>query len=140
MLIHWAIIITSTGFMAVRRDKFSLAHSAISANFSCSRRRQQLRSLSNEIRAYKRSESQPMTANVPAIILGITILLLVEELRDHLGWYCADVSTSMKFGTHVDQTILNSFFESAKAGGHWGRHNRKIQYGRQPILYLVITS
>ena len=66
--------------------------------------------------------------------------VVVEELRDHLGWYCADLSTSMKFGTHVDQTILNSFFESAKAGGHWGRHNRKIQYGRQPILYLVITS
>ena len=65
---------------------------------------------------------------------------IVEKLRDHLGWYCADLSTSMNFGTHVDQTILNSFFESAKAGGHWGRHNRKIQYGRQPILYLVITS
>ena len=67
-------------------------------------------------------------------------VLVVEKLRDHLGWYCADLSTSMTFGTHVDQTILNSFFESAKAGGHWGRHNRKIQYGRQPILYLVITS
>ena len=59
----------------------------------------------------------------------------MEKLRDHLGWYCADLSTSMKFGTYVDQTILNSFFESAKAGGHWGRHNRKIQYGRQPILF-----
>ena len=68
------------------------------------------------------------------------IIVIVEELRDHLGWYCADLSTSMTFGTHVDQTILNSFFESAKAGGHWGRHNRKIQYGRQPILDLVITS
>ena len=45
MLIHCARSITSTGYMAVRRDKFSLAHSAISAIFSCSRSRQQLRSL-----------------------------------------------------------------------------------------------
>ena len=64
---------------------------------------------------------------------------LVEELREQLGWYCAHLSTSMKFDTDVDQNILNSFFEGAKAGAHWGRHNRKIQYGRQPILDFVIT-
>ena len=68
------------------------------------------------------------------------LLLLVEELREQLGWYCAHLSTSMKFDTDVDQNILNSFFEGAKAGAHWGRHNRKIQYGRQPILDFVITS
>ena len=54
--------------------------------------------------------------------------------------FCAHLSTSMKFGPDVDQTILNSFFEGAKAGANWGRHNRKIQYGRQPILDCVITS
>ena len=46
----------------------------------------------------------------------------------------------MKFGTYVDQNILNSFVEGTKAGAHWGRHNSKIQYGRQPILDFVITS
>ena len=66
--------------------------------------------------------------------------LLVEELREQLGWYCAHLSTSMKFDKDVDQNILNSFFEGAKAGANWGRHNRKIQYGRQPILDFVITS
>ena len=66
--------------------------------------------------------------------------VVVEELREQLGWYCAHLSTSMKFDTDVDQNILNSFFEGAKAGAHWGRHNRKIQYGRQPILDFVITS
>ena len=65
---------------------------------------------------------------------------LVEELREQLGWYCAHLSTSMTFDTDVDQNILNSFFEGGKAGAHWGRHNRKIQYGRQPILDFVITS
>ena len=68
------------------------------------------------------------------------VSLIVEELREQLGWYCAHLSTSMKFHTDVDQNILNSFFEGAKAGAHWGRHNRKIQYGRQPILDFVITS
>ena len=48
--------------------------------------------------------------------------------------------TSMKFDTDVEQNILNSFFEGAKAGARWGRHNRKIQYGRQPILDVVINS
>ena len=66
--------------------------------------------------------------------------MLVEELREQLGWYCAHLSTSMKFDTYVDQNILNSFFEGAKAGAQWGRHNRKIQYGRQPILDFVISS
>ena len=69
-----------------------------------------------------------------------TFCALVEELREQLGWYCAHLSTSMKFDTDLDQNILNSFFEGAKAGAHWGRHNRKIQYGRQPILDFVITS
>ena len=66
--------------------------------------------------------------------------LVVEELREQFGWYCAHLSTSMTFDTDVDQNILNSFFEGAKAGAHWSRHNRKIQYGRQPILDFVITS
>ena len=65
---------------------------------------------------------------------------IVEELREQLGWYCAHLSTSMKLETDVDQNILNTFFEGAKAGAHWGRHNRKIKYGRQPILDFVITS
>ena len=72
------------------------------------------------------------TGESPAMLLPI-----VEELREQLGWYCAHLSTSMKFDTDVDQNILNSFFEGAKAGAHWGR---KIQYGRQPILDFVITS
>ena len=38
--------------------------------------------------------------------------------KGFLGGYCADLSTSMKFGTDVDQNILNSFFESTKAGAH----------------------
>ena len=36
---------------------------------------------------------------------------LVQALIDILGGYCADLSTSMKFGTDVEQNILNSFFE-----------------------------
>ena len=74
------------------------------------------------------------------VVLQNTIYPVVDELREQLGWYCAHLSTSMKFDTDVDQNILNSFFEGAKAGAHWGRHNRKIQYGRQPILDLVIIS
>ena len=31
----------------------------------------------------------------------------MKELRVQLGWYCADLTTSMKFGTDVDQNILN---------------------------------
>ena len=68
------------------------------------------------------------------------LLVLVEELREQLGWYCAHLSTSMKFDTDVEQNILNSLFEGAKAGARWGRHNRKIQYGHQSILDFVITS
>ena len=45
----------------------------------------------------------------------------------------------MKFGTDVGQNILNSFFEGAKAGCHWGRHNGKNQYGRQSLSDFVIT-
>ena len=33
--------------------------------------------------------------------------IVVEELRDEIVGYCADLSTSMKFGTDVDQIILN---------------------------------
>ena len=84
MLIHCARILTSTGSRAVRRDTFSLAHSAMPAIFYCGRRRQQLRSLSNKIRAWKRSELQPMTANVPAIILGIKMLLTEREVTTDL--------------------------------------------------------
>ena len=57
--------------------------------------------------------------------------MIVEELRYQLRWYCADVSAIMTFGTDVDLNILNSVFEGAKAGGLWGRHNAKNQYGRQ---------
>ena len=44
---------------------------------------------------------------------------LVEKLRDQRGWYCAELSTSMKVGTDVDQNMLSSVVEGAKAGGHW---------------------
>ena len=36
---------------------------------------------------------------------------------DSKGEDCAELSTSMKFGIHVD--ILNSFFEGAIAGAKW---------------------
>ena len=64
---------------------------------------------------------------------------LVQALRDFLGWYCADLSTSMKFGTDVDQNILNSFFEGAEAGAHLGHHICRIQDGRLPLFDLIIT-
>ena len=51
-----------------------------------------------------------------------SMFLLVGALRESIGVYCADVSTSVKFDTEVDQSILISFFEGAKAGAHWGRH------------------
>ena len=66
-------------------------------------------------------------------------LRIVEELRDQLGWYCADLSTTMKFGTNLEQNIINSFCEGAKTGGHWGRHNSINQYGRQSLFDFVIT-
>ena len=47
---------------------------------------------------------------------------VVGALRESIGVYCADLSTSVKFDTEVDQSILISFFEGAKAGAHWGRH------------------
>ena len=37
-----------------------------------------------------------------------------------MGVYCADLSTSVKFDTEVDQSILISFSEGAKAGARWG--------------------
>ena len=46
----------------------------------------------------------------------------VQALRDFLGGYCADLSISMKFGTDVDQNILNSFFEGAEVGAHLDHH------------------
>ena len=84
--------------------------------------------------------------------------LLVEKLRDHLGWYCADLSTSMKFGTHVDQTILNSFLRAPKpevigvatiaksnmaASRYYNGHNfvtksRRIM--RDGSFYMFLTS
>ena len=36
--------------------------------------------------------------------------------------YRTDLSTNVKFYTCVDQSILISFFEGAKAGAHLGRH------------------
>ena len=42
--------------------------------------------------------------------------------RGPIGIYCADLSTIVQFGTDADQTIINSFFEGAKAGARWGRH------------------
>ena len=51
------------------------------------------------------------------------ICILVGDLRELIGVHCADLSTSVKFDTEVDQSILISFFEGAKAGAHWGRHN-----------------
>ena len=52
-----------------------------------------------------------------ALNVGIminVIALIVQAHRDSLGGggegYCADLSTSMKFGTDVDQNILNLFF------------------------------
>ena len=58
---------------------------------------------------------------------------------DILGVYCADLSTSMKFGTDVDQNILNLFFEGAKAGAHWGHHIFQIQDGGLPLFDVIIT-
>ena len=66
-------------------------------------------------------------------------MFIAEELTDQLWWYCAGLSTSMKFGTDVDQNILNSFFAGAKAGGAWGRHNGKKQHGCQSLFDCVIT-
>ena len=48
--------------------------------------------------------------------------LIVGALREPMGVYCADLSTSVKFDTEVDQSILISFSEGAKAGARWGRH------------------
>ena len=57
-------------------------------------------------------------------------IILVGALMEPLGVYCADLSTSVKFDTEVDQSILIYFFvEGAKAGAHWGRHISYIQDG-----------
>ena len=58
---------------------------------------------------------------------------------DSNGEDCADLSTSMKFGTDVDQNILNSFFEGAEAGAQWGHHICQIQDGRLPLFDSIIT-
>ena len=68
-----------------------------------------------------------------------TIKGIVKALRDFLGGYCADLSTSMKFGTDVDQNILNSFFEGTEAGDHWGHHICQIQDGHLPLFDSIIT-
>ena len=47
---------------------------------------------------------------------------IVGALRGSNRVYCEDLSTSVKFDTEVDQSILINFFEGAKAGAHWGRH------------------
>ena len=49
-------------------------------------------------------------------------LYIVGFLRDEKGGYCADLSTSMKFGMNVVQNMLNSFFEGAKLSAHCGHH------------------
>ena len=64
----------------------------------------------------------------------------MEELREQLGWYGAHLSTSMTFDTYVDQNILKPFFEGPKPALTGGRHNRKIQYGRQPILDFGVKA
>ena len=38
----------------------------------------------------------------------------IKLKKDLLGRYCADFSTSMNFGKHVDQNILNSFLRAPK--------------------------
>ena len=62
----------------------------------------------------------------PSCFLALDAVLsfshIVEALREPLRGYCADLSTSVKFDTEVDQSILISFLEGAKAGAHWGRH------------------
>ena len=34
--------------------------------------------------------------------------ILVQDLRDFLGRYCADLSTSMKFGTDIDRVFIRA--------------------------------
>ena len=63
--------------------------------------------------------------------MNTAVNMIVDELRDEIWWYCEDLSTSMKLVTDVAQNILNSVFEGAKSGCHWGRHNSKKQDGRQ---------
>ena len=57
-----------------------------------------------------------------ADIRVLQYFFLVGALREPIGVHCAYLSTSVKFDTEVDQSILISFFEGAKAGAHWGRH------------------
>ena len=45
--------------------------------------------------------------------------MLVGALREPIGVHCAYLSTSVKFDTEVDQSILIYFFEGAKDGAHW---------------------
>ena len=58
---------------------------------------------------------------------------------DQLGWYCADQSTSMKFGTYVDQNILNSFLRAPNPEVTGGRHNGNNKYGHQSLFYFFTT-
>ena len=58
----------------------------------------------------------------PTRAVPLDALTIVGALREPIGVYCADLSTSVTFDTEVDQSILLSFFEGAKAGAHWGRH------------------
>ena len=46
------------------------------------------------------------------------VLYIVGALRDLL---CRFVY-NCEIGTGADQTIINSFFEGAKAGARWSRH------------------
>ena len=63
--------------------------------------------------------------NVAAILIVYLIatlftydMFIVEELMDQLWWYCAGLSTSMTFGTDVDQNILNSFLRAPRPAVH----------------------
>ena len=58
------------------------------------------------------------------LLCGISLKTanIVGALREPIVVYCVYLSTSVKFDTEVDQSILISFFEGAKAGAHWGRH------------------
>ena len=70
----------------------------------------------------------------PSLYRGIRKYCEIHLSPGSNGEDCADLSTSMKFGTDVEQNILNSFFEGAEAGTQWGHHICQIQGGRLPLF------
>ena len=54
------------------------------------------------------------TALVVFVRGKFTYIVIVEELRDQLGWYFADLSAKMKFGKDVDHNILKKMFRAPK--------------------------